>query len=340
MISKNRYLIILLPLICLFIQVCKKAEPFYVSRMQLGTLINLTIIDTPDRAPILAKRVFDEIERVEGLMSPYRAKSDVYRINANAPHGPVSVSDETFGLLKRSLAISRETAGCFDITFASIAHLWDFKSKSFKLPLQSEITKGLKFVGSSNIRLDHKSKSVHFVQKPTKIGLGGIAKGYAIHRGIMLLKEEGVKSAIVEAGGDLQVLGNKFGKRWNVGLREPRGKSLLMSIELDEMDSIATSGDYERFHIYKGKRYHHIIDPRNGYPAKGLISVTVVSKDPVLSDAYATALLVMGKDSALRLLKKKKDMSGILVDSSMNIIASGDLKKRIELYKNIPVTWH
>lgn len=305
----------------------------------MGTIINLTIIDSPDRALIVAERVFQEIERIEDLMSPYREKSDVSRINLAAPSGPTPVGDETFSLIKRSLNITKETAGCFDITYASMAYLWDFSNKNFRLPFGSEIKQGLKFVGSSNILLDHKTKTIRFARNRTKVGLGGIAKGYAIHRGIMILKEEEVAAAIVEAGGDLQVLGDKFGTRWNVGLKDPRGKDILMSIELDEMDSIATSGDYERFHLYKGKRYHHILDPRSGYPAEGLISVTVISKDAVLSDAYATALLVMGKDAALRFLRRKKEISGILIDSSMNIIALDSLKKRIKLYKDVPVTW-
>ena len=172
-----------------------------------------------------------------------------------------------------------------------------------------------------------------------KIGLGGIAKGYAVKRGIDILRKRGIRSAIVEEGGDLQVMGMKQGKRWVTGLRHPREQSLVLALKLDDGDSIATSGDYERFAMYKGRRYHHIMDPRTGFPASGFSSVSVVSSDPVVSDSYATAIFVMGPEQALEFLKKREDLEVILIDRKMNIIISKSLKKDITLFTDREICW-
>lgn len=144
------------------------------------------------------------------------------------------------------------------------------------------------------LNFDDRLKKISFRRRGVKVGLGGIAKGYAVQRGIEVLREKGVAAAIVEEGGDLQVLGSKYGKAWLTGIRHPRKDDLLAALAMNDGEAIATSGDYERFASYGGRKYHHIIDPRTGKPSASLASVSVIAGDPVTADAYATALFVMG----------------------------------------------
>lgn len=337
----NRYRLIALSAIIILFS-CKDSI-YKVSRPLLGTIIHLTIIADEKEAPGGFSAVFNEIERIENLMSPYRESSGISRINRLAWKKPIEADREIFSLIEKSILISEDTDGCFDISFASISHLWNFKIDNFIPPSAKEVKRYLHLVNYKNIRLyqhlhNHKP-GIKFVKKGMKIGLGGIAKGYVIKRGVGVLRERGVKAGIVEAGGDLQVFGTKFGKKWKTGLRHPGMKSLLLVIELEDMDSIATSGDYERFKLYNKKRYHHIIDPRTGRPTETFCSVSVVSKDPVTSDSYATAIFVMGIDRALEFLAKHKHIAVILVDLNFNIFISNELKNKIELLKDIKVTW-
>jgi thiamine biosynthesis lipoprotein len=310
-----------------------------VSRPLLGTIINLTIVADTETASKAAEQAFKEIERIEFLMSPYRESSDIFRINTDAWREPVRVSGEVFSLVKRAVRIWSESDGAFDVTFASMSGLWNFKKKGFVPPSIGAIRSRLALVGSHLLALDESKSTVAFTKRGTRVGLGAIAKGYAVNRAVLKLKGLGLDSAIVEAGGDLQVLGDKFGKPWMTGLRHPRKQSLLLTLTLQHGDSIATSGDYERFTIYQGKRYHHIIDPRTGYPADTLVSVSVISKDPVISDSYATAIFVMGMKKARQFLRRHGEIQVIIMDCDMKVYISEALKERVKLLEKMPIEW-
>lgn len=335
----NISIISIIPAFFLF-NSCKKPAVYHYQKMQLGTIINLTIISgSAEKALNTSQKVFDEIGRVESLMSPYRKTSDVFRINNSAYMNPVKISDEVFSLIEQSINISALTGGAFDITFASGSHLWKFNNDNFRPPAPGAVREYLPFINYRNINLDPVKKTVSWKFKEIKTGLGGIAKGYAVKRGIetaMAIENQGI---ILEAGGDLQVAGGKFGSPWQVGLTHPREKSILLSIELYDMDSVATSGDYERYAFYNNKRYHHIIDPKTGYPAETFASVSVISKDAVKSDAYATALFVMGLEKAKELLKKDRGLLVIFIDLNMKVYASAGLKERIFPMRDILIEW-
>jgi thiamine biosynthesis lipoprotein len=327
------------PFICaVFILSCS-GSVIHMSKPQLGTIVNLTFIADQEAAPGIARDVFAEIERIENLMSPVRTASDVYRLNAGAGRGPVAVGAETFGLIKKSSEVSSETGGCFDITFASIARLWDYKNKNFSPPSREAVAGLLPLVNFRNVVMHPERRSISFARPGVKIGLGGIAKGYAVQRGVEVLRKRGVDSAIVEAGGDLQVMGNNRGKSWVTGLRHPRKNAILLAIELDDMDAVATSGDYERLVMRGDRRYHHIIDPRTGYPTDTFSSVTVISKNAVLSDAYATAIFVMGLEGAREFLNRHAEIGVILADQQVNVYISQRLKDRITLLDKAKVEW-
>lgn len=310
-----------------------------VSFLKMGTIINLTFIADAESAGKAVEAVSTAIDRVENLMSPYRPGSDIYRLNRDGAAGPVAVSAETYMLIKESADLSAETRGAFDITFAALAPLWDYKNKHFIPPPPAAVAALLPLVDSRNIVFHPENMSVAFARPGMKIGLGAIAKGYAVQKGIEALKKQGITAGIVEAGGDLQVIGKKFFEPWITGLKHPRKDSILLIMELEDMDAAATSGDYERFVMYQGMRYHHIIDPATGYPANGFSSVTVLSKNPVLSDAYATAIFVMGLDRAREFLKRHGEILVILADRDVNLYVSKRLRKRITFLDKRRVEW-
>ncbi len=312
---------------------------------QLGTVINITIISESESDAIKAsEQAFNEIERIENEMSPYRKGSDVYNINNYAFKNPVKISKETFDIIKKSAEMSNITDGGFDITFATISHLWNFNKDGFAPPSREAVIKLLPYLNYKLLQLDPDNLTVKIGNEKTKIGLGAIAKGYAVKMGIIAMKNVGIKNAIMEAGGDLQVAGNKynehwFTEQWKIGLRHPRNDKLILSLNLSDMDSVVTSGDYERFAMHDSVRYHHIMDPKTGFPAKTFASVTVLSKDPVDADAFATAFFVMGKEKTKQLLKKKTDLKAIFIDLDLKISASRELKDKISLLEDIDIEW-
>ncbi len=309
-----------------------------VSRPIMGTIVNLSLITDLKNAPAAAEAAFGEIERIDRMMSSYKKESDVSAINRSGTK-MVTVNSETFTMIKKAVEISEKTSGAFDITFKSIAHLWNYRKTDFTPPSREAVKKSLPLVNYKNIILDEKLPGVAFRKPGMKIGLGGIAKGYTIRRGVEILIKNGVRAGIVDAGGDLQVFGTKFGKRWTTGLMHPRKKDLLLSLELEDRDAIATSGDYERMVEYKNRKYHHIIDPRTGEPTRTFASVSVISKDPVLSDACATSIFVMGLEKAKEFLKREKGIGVILIDMDMRVFISKSLKERVELFYEAGVEW-
>jgi len=304
----------------------------------MGTMVNLTIVGDRPAASRSAEAAFAEIMRIESLMSPYRDVSDVYRINHSAGK-PVSVSSETLQILDRSIRAGDETGGAFDITFASIAHLWDYKKKTFVPPAESDVHRLLPLVNYRALQIDRNSNTVTLPSSLTMIGLGGIAKGYAVARALQVIREHGIENAIVDAGGDLQVAGTSTGRPWRTGVRHPRDGSVFMAIDLESGEAVTTSGDYERYAEYRGKRYQHIIDPRTGHPADGPASVSVLSKDPVRCDYLATAFMVRGIEWAKTYLHVNRDVLVVIVDGDMKVYVSESLKKRAEFIQSVNVNW-
>ncbi|MBP7735345.1 MAG: FAD:protein FMN transferase [Spirochaetes bacterium] len=329
---------IALPILLLILLSCQKPVN-HVTRPLMGTSVNLTMVCDTELAGAAAGAAFGEIERIEKLLSPVRPESDLYRLNHGGSAGPVTVTGETRDLIKRSVDLSAETGGCFDITFAALEGLWNYKDKNFTPPSPGAVAILLPLVGSKNIILNPDGKSISFARPGVKIGLGAIAKGYAVMKGVEALKGKGVKAGIVDAGGDLQVFGKKFFGSWVTGLRHPRKDAILLTIDLEDMDAIATSGDYERFVMRNGVRYHHIIDPRSGYPTKTFTSVSVISKSAALSDAYATAIFVMGLEKAREFLKQHGEIDVILADDKVNLYISKRLKERITVLEKHAIEW-
>jgi thiamine biosynthesis lipoprotein len=279
---------------------------FEVSATQylMGTQVDLLAQhESVQTCKLAFSHAFREIERIENLLSAQRPASEISKINQNAGHAPVKVSYETLALIQRAIEYSKKFDGYFDISIGPIAELWGFSgNEEIVVPERDRIAAILPLVGYTKIAVAEKDTTVALTREGMKLDLGGIAKGYAIDRAAMVLKQKGVKNFLINAGGDIYVSGHKSdNQKWLVGIQHPGDRQALMaSFELSNF-AVATSGDYERFVEVEGKRYHHILDPRTGYPALLCQSVSVLAPTAEEADAWATYLFIIGVEAYRRL---------------------------------------
>jgi thiamine biosynthesis lipoprotein len=302
---------------------------FKYHQVAMGTVIEITLIaDDEEAANKASLQAFQEIKRIETLMSPWLDSSDVTRINRSAGKERVKVSPETFEVIQKAQEISELSEGGFDITIGPLTELWR-KAREKKIPPPVEdVKEKLGLVNFKNIEMDQEGK-VFLKKKDMAIDLSGIAKGYAVDRVFELLKSLGYRNLIVNAGGDLRVGGLKNNQPWSIGIQNPReSKNILARISVSDM-AVATSGDYEKFFIYEGKRYHHIFNPKDGFPTDDCQSVTVLCKEGMIADALATAVFVLGAEKGYSLCQKLEGVDYIIVDKEGKTIFSPSLKGRI-----------
>ncbi|MFT7679692.1 MAG: thiamine biosynthesis lipoprotein, partial [Planctomycetota bacterium] len=250
--------------------------------------------------------------RVEDLATSWR-DSPLTRLNAAAGSGSHPVPPELAALVARGLALGELTDGAFDVTFASVGKLWDFKAKPPVLPTPEQVTDALKAVGYERVRIDLDASTIE-LPAGTRLGLGGIAKGYGVDRAMRVLLEHGIEHGIVNAGGDMKVLGTRFGESWRIAIKHPREREKVLAMVPISNLCMVTSGDYERFFEHEGTRYHHILDPRTGYPATGGMSVTVIAPEAGFADALATALAVIGPERGIPLVEGLERVECLIVD--------------------------
>jgi len=303
-----------------------RSGPILVSeeRALMGTQVIVKAVG-PDRdqLDVAVKAAFDEVWRLERMMSNFMPDSELSRINQQAGKAPAKVSRELFDVIKRAIYFSDLTGGTFDISFASVGRLWNFRTGL--LPEPSTIAAQLPFVDYRKIRLDETDSSVFLPFPQMEIGLGGIGKGYAMDRAMAVLVAHGIDNAIVMAGGDTLVKGKKGTDLWRIGLRDPDKKDAILAVLPLEDQAISTSGDYERFFIKDGVRYHHILDPATGYPARKCRSVTVLARDATTSDALTKGVFILGPERGLELLKKLDGVEGIVIDPNGSMYLSSGL---------------
>ncbi len=280
--------------------------------------------DDPATAEMAVAAVFAEIARIDNLMSTYIDDSEMSEINRNAAERPVAVGDELFTLILRSLDISVLTRGAFDITYDSVGQHYDFRER--RRPDEDTISEELPRLDYRFVETNPADSTIRFTHEGVRINLGGIAKGYAVERGIDVLRRYGVVHARVTAGGDSRLLGDRRGQPWMVGVQNPRDQDqVAVTIPL-ENEAISTSGDYERFFEEDGERYHHIIEPSTGQPAGEVRSTTIIGPDAVLTDALSTSVFVMGVDQGLRLIATLPDYEGIVIDAEGQMFYSDGLQ--------------
>ncbi len=294
------------------------------ARPMMGTEVSVWLWhDSPDDGRLLVDAVFREAERINQLMSTYIEDSQISAINREAAAGPVIAGEELFTLIQRSLDISVLTRGAFDITYESVGQHYDFRKR--QRPDDATVASEKERIGFELIELDRGAGTVHFRAEGVRINLGGIAKGYVVERGVDILATRGVQHAIVTAGGDSRLLGDRRGQPWGIGIRDPRKEGeVAISVPLSD-EAISTSGDYERFFDEDGIRYHHILAPSTGEPAEGVHSATVIGPDAVMTDALSTSVFVMGVDQGLRLIASLPDYESIVIDAEGAIYYSDGL---------------
>ena len=293
----------------------------------MGTAFEITVV-APNEAIGYAHidEAISEIQRIEKIISSWDADSETSLVNKNAGIRAVRVSDELYGLIKRALKIAEITNGAFDITYASIDKVWKFDGTMHSFPTESQIKKSIEKIGYQKILLDAEAKTVFLTEKGMKIGFGGIGKGYAADKAKELLMSKRVKGGLINASGDLTTWGTKVtGEKWMVGIANPLSKEKVFGWLPVIESAVATSGNYEKFVVFKGEKYAHIIDPRTGYPTKGISSVSIFAKKAELCDALATAVFVMGKDTGLHLINQIGGVEAVVVDSNNKLHKSSGI---------------
>jgi thiamine biosynthesis lipoprotein len=270
--------------------------------------------------------VLDEMRHIDETMSTYKPTSEVSQVNARAADGPMHISKELFDLLTAAGQYSEITDGAFDITYASVGYLYDFRKHV--RPDDAQIAQALPAINYRHVILDPGNQTVRFSQKGVRIDLGGIAKGYSVDCGIDVLKRLGYTRAYVGAGGDSRIIGDRFGKPWMVGIRDPmKGEgNVIARIPLVDA-AISTSGDYERFFEEKGVRYHHIIDPHTGHSASKVRSATVIGPYATRTDGLSKTAFVLGPEKALEIYNRLKDIDAIIVELDGTVVTTEGMKR-------------
>lgn len=303
--------VLLLYNLVLFAQVLRKRT---VTLM--GSRFDITIVDK-DSASAEANidAVIAEVSRIEDLISDWRPYTQVSKVNQNAGIVPVKVDKEVFELTERAIRLSELTNGAFDISFAAMDRIWKFDGSMTGMPSPEAIKKSVAKVGYKNIILNKKESTIFLKLKGMKIGFGALGEGYAADKCKAMMMAKGVPAGIINGSGDMNTWGKRpDGSSWNIGITDPKDTDRFFAIIPLDSGAVVTSGSYEKFVTFNGKRYAHIINPKTGYPATGLSSVTVFGPGAELANGLSTSIMVLGKQAGLRLLKRFPGMSAILVD--------------------------
>jgi thiamine biosynthesis lipoprotein len=289
------------------------------SALLMDTFVTVTVIAPRDRADRALDAVFARLEEINRRFDHLDSTSPVYAFNAR---GEPIVDPEVIGVLRVAVEMSALSGGAFDVTVEPLVRLWGFYGDSPAVPSRFAVDSCLQFVGYRNLLVE--STRVTRADPRTTVDLGGIAKGYALEEAARVLRSLGVQSALVDAGGDIYAIGTRGGRDWRVGIRRPRGEGIAGVVTVRD-GAVVTSGDYERFFFGPDSvRYCHIIDPRTGRPAPGIISTTVKARDPVTAQALAKALFVLGPER-FRALNLPEDIEWLAIDESLSVSASPNL---------------
>ena len=304
----------------------------------MGTSISLYFwADDEAAVAKAAESVFKEMKRIDGVMTTWTPTSEVSQINTAAGIHPVAVSEETFAVIARAQDVATRTRGIFDITVGGFKGLWKFdQDMDGTLPAHAEVKKRLSLIGYRNVVLDKAKRTVFLKVKGMSITLGGIAKGYAVDKCVALLHSLNFTDFMVQAGGDMYISGKKGDKPWVVGIRDPRGSevSTFASTAIED-HSFSTSGDYERGFVKDGVRYHHILDPRTGQPARLSRSVTVKAKDAFTADAWSKVMFILGWKESLEVIKREKltDFEVAWVDDKNEVHLTKGLESQLTILR-------
>ncbi|MCZ6807927.1 MAG: FAD:protein FMN transferase [Deltaproteobacteria bacterium] len=275
------------------------------TRPMMSTVFRIQVNAPPPNTEAVIRRAFEEIERLESVLSEWRDDSDISMVNASAGKRPVKVGDDTLRVIDAGIDVSMWSRGTFDLSWAALWGLYDFRPDSVKLPTEAQIKPRLALIDYKKIKVSKQRHTVYLRKRGMAIGTGGIAKGYALDQAGAILRGGGVENYMIFGGGQVQVHGMRDGRPWRVGVQHPRDPNTYFAAFESTGASFSTSGDYEHA-VFDGtgQRWHHIIDPKTGRPATKSLSVTVMTAEGIYADALSTAAFVLGPEKALKMLRR------------------------------------
>ncbi len=314
----------------------KKVNIYSKTMYYLGTVNEVTIYTKSNEAKAneILSKCENIIKDIDNKMNPYTISSDIYKINQSAGKKPIKISKDTFKVIKTSIQYCEVSNDSFDTTIGALVQLWNIGNENAKVPTQKEVNALLPYVDYKNIILDEKNSTVMLKNPKTKIDLGGIAKGYATDKVVEYLEDQKIEGAIINLGGNIFTLGTKDGKnKFNIGIQDPtkpRGNS-IGSITTTN-NSVVTSGIYERYIEKDGIIYHHILNPKTGYPVENnLSSVTIISNSSINCDALSTTAFSLGLEKGLKLIKETPNTEAIFITKDKQIYTTPTLKDSFKL---------
>ena len=325
-----QWLVLLFTLLVLT-QPARSSGVYKYHQVSMGTTVEITLVaPEEEEARRAAMQAFQEVKRIEQLMSPKIVSGDVYRINQSAGTGWVNVSPETIEVIQKAKEISTRSEGAFDVTVAPLAQIWRTAREKGFPPSVEEVTKLLELVNFREILISPEGR-VLLTKRDMAVDLGGIAKGYAVDKAFETLRSLGHENVIVNAGGDLRAGGKRLNQPWTIGIQHPGQLHKIMGKMFLSDSAMATSGNYQKFFMYQGRRYGHIFNPRDGFPTEACQAVSVISQDCMTADALATALFVLGPEKGYALCQKMDGVNCLIVDRDGRVISSPGLKECLTL---------
>ncbi len=301
----------------------------------MGSRWDITIVA---KDSVTAQREIDqviaEVSRIEFLISDWKPETQISQVNRNAGIAPVKVDKEVFELTERALQLSELTHGAFDISFAAMDRIWKFDGSMTEMPSPEAVKKSVEKVGYKDIILDKEKSTIFLKRAGMKIGFGALGEGYAADRCREMMQAKGIEAGIVNGSGDMAVWGkHPNGTNWKIGITNPLKNDEIFQVMALTKNAVVTSGSYEKFVVFDGKRYAHIINPATGYPATGVCSVTIFGPSTEKANGFSTSMMVLGKKSGIDLIKSFPEFSYILITDEGKIYSSKDLrlkKKRLK----------
>ena len=304
------------------------------SRLAMGSALRVAVWTTDEAGATRAiEQVHGEFERIEAALSIWRPGSDVQRLNAAAGRGPIRVDSDTVAVLEAAAEASRLTHGKFDITFGALSDVWRFDhDQDNRVPTAEEITARLPLIDYTAVRVDKAAGTAEITRPGVRVHLGGIGKGYAVERSAALLRQAGYRDFLIQAGGDLYAAGRRGDRAWRVGLYDPRGSdgATFASTDLED-ETFSTSGDYERFFMQDGVRYHHLLDPDTGQPARSCRSVTILARSALTADWASTGVFILGPEAGMALVESLPDVEAVIVTADNDVQVSKGLRERLRI---------
>ncbi|HZM96102.1 MAG TPA: FAD:protein FMN transferase [Vicinamibacterales bacterium] len=315
-----------------------KATPTLVerSRVSMGTAVHISAWTTDETATVKAlDKAFDEFDRLDALMSTWKEGSDITRLNDAAGKSAVSVSADVREVLHASQEVSEWTGGKFDVTFAALSGLWKFDHDiDGQVPDRSQIAPRLPLIDYRALAIDDRAGTASLTRAGMRVNLGGIGKGYAVDRAATILRDAGLSDFMIQSGGDLFAAGKRGDRPWRVGVQDPRGEPNTLFAALEITDAaFSTSGDYERYFMRDGHRYHHILDPDTGEPASRSRSVSILARSATVSDGLSTGVFILGGEEGMALIEKLPNVEGVIVTAENRVLVSSGLKGRLAQLK-------